>query len=584
MGRRYTVLITTDIPFMLHRLLLLVITFAFLGFSFEARAEGVNLIQNPSVENGTATPTAWFKGGWGSNARLLEYPVPGVDGVRAVKVTVSNFVSGDAKWFGADVPVVPGKQYIVRNKYQSSVATQVAVRFLRSNGTYVYVSAGSAPASVSWRQFAGTTTAPVDAVSATIFHVLAGNGTLSTDAYELREVGALPPPPPPPPPSQGTTTHVINMIPNAGVESVAAAGGRPDKWQKGGWGTNNRTFTYPVAGNNGGSAAQVSMSTFSSGDAKWYFDPVSVTPGLEYEFRNEYKSTTQTEIVARFGLQNGSFQYVYLGAVPASPTMWSMFTKKMVAPALATTLTVFHVLGGVGSLTVDNYVLRPAATTTQSSALLSLTFDDAYLSQYLKAVPILDAANIDATFYITTGRVGTDAARYMTWNQILTMASNGHEIGGHTRSHPSLPTLTRDEQFAEIRGSYDDIVAQGLTPRTFAYPFGDHTPAVQAVVAEAGFKGARGVTRGYNDATANKLALQDQHIESDVTLAEVKGYIDYAIANNKWLILELHHQEDVTTNQYSNTPQLLQGIVAYIAEKKIETVTLSDGFDRVFGK
>lgn len=569
---------------MLYRLSALVLFAILFSISLDVHAtEGANLVQNPSVESGVTTPTSWFKGGWGSNTRTLEYPVAGVDGQRAVKVIVANFQSGDAKWYGAEVPVVPGKQYIVRDMYQSSALSHVSVRYLRSNGTYAYAALGIAPVSAVWRQFASTTTAPSDAVSATIFHVIAANGTLTTDAYELREVGVAPPPPPPPPPPQGTTTPSVNMIANADFETVATPPGRPDKWQKGGWGTNNRVFTYPVPGNGGGTAAQVSMTTFNSGDAKWYFDAVAVTPGVTYIFQDEYQSTAPTEIVARFGLSNGTFQYVYLGGVAASPGVWKTFIKSVAAPVLATSVTVFHVLGGVGSLTVDNYAWRPAATTTPVMPLISLTFDDAYVSQYMKAIPILDAANIDATFYLTTGRVGTDPSRFMGWSDVQAMAASGHEIGGHTRNHSSLPSLSPGEQYTEIRGSYDDLAAHGYAPKTFAYPFGDHNAAVQAVVAEAGFKGARSVTRGYNDATANKYALQDQHIEWDVTLNDVKGYIDHAIANNKWLILELHHQEDVTTNQYSNTPQLLQGIVDYIKEKKIQAVTLSEGMNRVFG-
>jgi peptidoglycan/xylan/chitin deacetylase (PgdA/CDA1 family) len=163
------------------------------------------------------------------------------------------------------------------------------------------------------------------------------------------------------------------------------------------------------------------------------------------------------------------------------------------------------------------------------------------------------------------------------------LASKGHEIGGHTRNHLSLPSLSHDEQYAQIRGSYDDLVAQGFTPKTFAYPFGDENTTVHAVVQEAGFIGARGVVKGYSDSNSNRYALNDQHIESDVTLDMVKSYIDTAIQNNKWLILELHHQEDVSTNQYSNTPQLLQGIVDYIREKQIEAVTLKDGLFRIFG-
>lgn len=63
-----------------------------------AETLGPNLIPNASLENGSTLPTSWHKGGYGTNARTLSYPVAGVGGSRGIGLTVTGYQSGDAKW------------------------------------------------------------------------------------------------------------------------------------------------------------------------------------------------------------------------------------------------------------------------------------------------------------------------------------------------------------------------------------------------------------------------------------------------------------------------------------------------------
>lgn len=57
--------------------------------------------------------------------------------------------------------------------------------------------------------------------------------------------------------------------------------------------------------------------------------------------------------------------------------------------------------------------------------------------------------------------------------QALQMQRDGHEIGAHSRSHPSLSSLDESECRIEIAGSIEDLNGHGLNVHSFAYPFGE---------------------------------------------------------------------------------------------------------------
>ncbi len=153
-----------------------------------------------------------------------------------------------------------------------------------------------------------------------------------------------------------------SIVPNGDFETVN--GSLPQSWSQGGWGTNVRTFTYPVAGYNGSSkAAKVTITSYTDGDAKWYFNPVAVTPGTTYTYGQYYIGTITTNVTIRYTMTDGTFTYVTLGN-PAASASFTQYTKTFTVPANVTAATVFPVLSGVGSLTIDNVTITPQGSVT----------------------------------------------------------------------------------------------------------------------------------------------------------------------------------------------------------------------------
>jgi peptidoglycan/xylan/chitin deacetylase (PgdA/CDA1 family) len=151
------------------------------------------------------------------------------------------------------------------------------------------------------------------------------------------------------------------LILNGDLEIAGASG--PANWVAGHWGNNDPVFTYPVAGVGGGKAAQTTVRTYSSGDAKWAPEPVVVVPGTEYTYSDQYKASIGSTLENEYQMSDGSFQYQFLAALPPA----SSFTEARATfkvPAGARTVSVFHYLEGVGTLTIDQVVLNEAGGVT----------------------------------------------------------------------------------------------------------------------------------------------------------------------------------------------------------------------------
>jgi peptidoglycan/xylan/chitin deacetylase (PgdA/CDA1 family) len=80
--------------------------------------------------------------------------------------------------------------------------------------------------------------------------------------------------------------------------------------------------------------------------------------------------------------------------------------------------------------------------------------------------------------------------RPMTAPEMRALAANPlFEIGGHTATHPSLPTRSPAEQEQEIvSGSRSLERTVGKPVRSFSYPFGDWAPVTREIVIGAGFE------------------------------------------------------------------------------------------------
>jgi peptidoglycan/xylan/chitin deacetylase (PgdA/CDA1 family) len=84
---------------------------------------------------------------------------------------------------------------------------------------------------------------------------------------------------------------------------------------------------------------------------------------------------------------------------------------------------------------------------------------------------------------------------YLDWSDVRELAAQGVGFGGHTRTHPILTRVSRDEAEREILDSIGDISAMlGSKPLSFAYPNGsssdfsqDHEQMVRQCGVPFGF-------------------------------------------------------------------------------------------------
>lgn len=141
-----------------------------------------------------------------------------------------------------------------------------------------------------------------------------------------------------------------------------------------------------------------------------------------------------------------------------------------------------------------DYVERGQATPGKTVAI---TFDDAYISIYETAWPLLARYEFPFTIFVATEFVGTSDA-YLTWDQLREMQQAGATIANHTHSHTHLLRARDGESHADwlARVGQEIVTASGLiekhtgsTSRLFAYPYGEYNTAVLGVVRDLGMIG-----------------------------------------------------------------------------------------------
>jgi len=533
-----------------------------------------NLIENGDLEivssDSPSYPQGWIRGHWGINEVTFSYPASGVDGSKAVEVEISAHTSGDAKWTSGFVSVMPGRTYTYTDDYKSSVKSFVTLEYVKSDGTRSYPDLGVLDQNSLWSKSSFSFTVPPGVNQLRVFHLINKVGILSVDNASLTDTTPIP------------TSNLIN---NPSLE-IFDANNLPTNWIQGRWGTNTASFSYPVESDVSSRGARVSISSYTNGDAKWAFDPVIVKSGKAYEFSDYYKSSVTTYVTVQFRGVDGSTSYLDIGEAPPSSS-WVEFKSSFIVPVGVTSLTVFHVINNLGSLSVDNFSLKETNLSDPvkfDKGYVSLQFDDGHRSVYENALPILENAGFKSDQFITTNYVLNNFPGYMTVGQVLDMQSKGHLIGAHTKSHSDLTLLSKSERENEIKGSRDDLLNMGASPvNFFAYPFGAYNDEVKQSVKDAGFLAARSSDGGYNDKNVSLYALWRKPMVNTTTFAEVKGYIDTAMANKTWLIL-LFHEVDNNGHTYAVTPALLQEIVDYLKNVGVAPITMDQGLELMRGR
>jgi hypothetical protein len=191
----------------------------------------------------------------------------------------------------------------------------------------------------------------------------------------------------------------------------------PTGWSQDFWGTNTHTFTYPVAGHTDSSAAKVAITAYTNGDAKWGYDPITVTAGHSYTYTDFYQANIASTLEVEYTSTTGTQSYASATNFSASPTAWGTATLTFTAPAGTASARVFHYIAGVGTLTIDDVSLvdNAGGTGTGTGTSTNLVANPTFATGTANAPTSWSqggwGTNTKAFTYPVTGKSDTTAAK-----------------------------------------------------------------------------------------------------------------------------------------------------------------------------
>ena len=206
---------------------------------------------------------------------------------------------------------------------------------------------------------------------------------------------------------------------------------------------------------------------------------------------------------------------------------------------------------------------------------ISLSFDDARLSNVDVGAPLFRKHDVQVTFYVVPSGM---QERVEEWKLAV---ADGHEIGNHTIVHPcsgnfswarhkALENYTLTAMRTELNTASRQIEEMlGVKPTTFAYTCGQtyvgrgrDTRSYVPLIAEL-FQAGRGwLDEASNDPLfADMAQLQGVEMDGKDFENEIKPMVDEAVETGRWLVLAGH--EIGNGGRQTTRVDMLEELIAY---------------------
>jgi peptidoglycan/xylan/chitin deacetylase (PgdA/CDA1 family) len=118
-----------------------------------------------------------------------------------------------------------------------------------------------------------------------------------------------------------------------------------------------------------------------------------------------------------------------------------------------------------------------------------VSFDDGYLSDYTRALPLLRRLRWPGVLNLELANVRVHGG--LTAAMVRALIAAGWEIDSHTLTHPDLTTVSDDRLRRELVGSRRELRRRfGVRADYFCYPIGRYDARVERAVRRAGYAGA----------------------------------------------------------------------------------------------
>lgn len=207
---------------------------------------------------------------------------------------------------------------------------------------------------------------------------------------------------------------------------------------------------------------------------------------------------------------------------------------------------------------------------------LTIIDDDTRAELYSLIFPVLQQRNIKITSALISSRIDNrDPSHTITYAQFLEMKESGLvEFVNHTHEHVRLNELTEEEIDYQIRACQEWLQNEGIYTRHLVYPFGAYNDLVIKVASK--YVDSATIYGGSffnpkSEVLDNYLVRRAQFEKPINTL---KSYMDGAVANNGWVIINTHSQyETFDVNK-------LNEIFDYAETNGIEIKTYTEAYEK----
>jgi peptidoglycan/xylan/chitin deacetylase (PgdA/CDA1 family) len=223
------------------------------------------------------------------------------------------------------------------------------------------------------------------------------------------------------------------------------------------------------------------------------------------------------------------------------------------------------------------YIFFVNPPTNEFKGIVTLTFDDGYLTQYSLAYPLMEEYGFDGTlFLLANWSKKFEGRELLTFEQAKEMQDNGWEIGSHTLDHPSLTKLSENEIENQLNYSKQILEENWFGVSSVAFPYGDYNEKVLDITKKY-YPSARPMEWGFNDLeNLDFYKLKSKWITLVHTPEEVCSWIIYARDRDLWLILDFHYIGEDNLNEWSFSMENFKKILSCIDQEGIEVKTIKE--------
>ncbi len=145
---------------------------------------------------------------------------------------------------------------------------------------------------------------------------------------------------------------------------------------------------------------------------------------------------------------------------------------------------------GYHVISIDEYYEIKTGQRKPRGRELVVTFDDGNVTFETNAYPILTKYLFPVTLFVVSESVRQEVNGSMSASTLKKMLGTGWiTVGSHSKTHPSLSTMTNEQIEEELAGSKQDLEEMlGIPIRYLSYPNGDLDERVVKIAEKAGYR------------------------------------------------------------------------------------------------